>query len=254
MAKTTTPISGGILSDPTVRKLARLVKSNNIQAGSKRRVGNAHGLAILEEMEKNKNRLIELEARLKKLEKTVNEHEKTVDEHEKAIKKLDKTVEEHEKKWNRVRTYELLDNGSRFEDYKDFKPKGIISLERHEIVHGGDVLRDVQTLMSAKNKVEKESFLAASKGFECLYGLSAEKYGSEIMNLREQVIDVLNIKSNVENLRFWRSHKDKENLLEMADSIIKKWKSGVEDGPVYSECDLKADYEMLRTCYQNARH
>lgn len=262
MARTSTPISGRTISGQTLRRLTKPITSDSIHPGSKKRIGNDHGLAILEESEQMRNRMMEIEARLEKLEKqteNLQKQNKKLQKQSERLQKLEKTVEEHERRWNRVRSYELLNNGSKYAGFENSKPIGITSLERHEIVHGGDVILDLEALKSAGTKEDKEPFLAASKGFESFYGLSAEEYGSKIIDAQKgqkQVLDVLNIRSNVRNLRFWKKHEDKiskKNLLELADSIIKKWKSDPEGHLINSKSDFDKDYEMLRKLYESGR-
>jgi hypothetical protein len=158
--------------------------------------------------------------------------------------------------WRKISNFELLSNGSWSHGYENFKPNRKTSLEPHEIVYGGDVLRDLEALESAENELEEMSYRTALKGFERLYGLSADQYGSEIIKAqksRERLLAVLNIRSNLQILDFWKSNHKKQNLLEMADSTIEKWKSNVKSNLAYSKRDLFKDYETLRMLYEGAK-
>lgn len=207
----------------------------------KRRIGNDHGLSLMEKLDK------QLE-RMPIIEKQLAEQLERIPRLEKQLAKQEELAGTRSRAHWQVRVAEL--------ERLITTPNAKTRFNRNAIVHGADVFNDYEALKNTDWSNNLAQFHTASEGFFKAYGFQWESLShDELCKAPKQVIDMLNMRGNVTFLRWFSGHKRKGRQIQWrCDEARRKWEESIKaNGVPYPEDAVRTDYEQVQKPYNSVR-
>ncbi|RAO66365.1 uncharacterized protein BHQ10_002377 [Talaromyces amestolkiae] len=191
-----------------------LLKEDIIHDWKQRRVGNKEGLGLIERLDRIESILDQL-ARDLKMQKTVNDQ-----------------LAKERKAENESQSLYLTAHS------------GIFSRRRENVIHGGDILGDLEVLEWAKDKLPWR-YDGGREGFESKYCISMQ-YKDQILVAPEPIIKAFNILGDMTTHIGWCTSSLEGMAYASCRIIIDKWLEHINTaGREYLEDVIKREFEIL---------
>jgi hypothetical protein len=211
------------------------------------RVGNREGLGLMERLDRLERDLraqktiIDQLGNESRTQKEINSQTATELRSQKTIN--DQTANElraHKRIWCSVRATEIEKNG-----HYQTKEAKLAGSERNELIHGGDIVADLEVLEFLKIEMP-DRYDFTREAFEAWYEVSLQ-YRDHIAHAPELIIRTFNTLANTKSLLKWsKNRKSQEEAQEICRGIISKWLEYVNAGDgEYPEDDIRRQFEKL---------
>ncbi|EEA23845.1 hypothetical protein PMAA_078720 [Talaromyces marneffei ATCC 18224] len=221
----------------------------------KRRIGNDPGLSLMEQLDKQLERIPIIEKQLERMpiiEKQLAEQAKQLEQVprlEKQLAEQEELAETRNRPHWQVRVAEL--------ERLITTPNAETHFNRNAIVHGADVFNDYEALKNTDWSDNLAQFNAASQGFFKAYGFQWDSLSyDKLRKAPKQLIDMLNMRGNVTFLGWFSGHKRKGGQIQWkCDEARRKWEESIKvNGVPYPEDAVRTDYKKVQKPYNSVRN
>lgn len=192
------------------------------------RVGNRDGLSWMERIdrgERAQNIILDQLVNDSKAQRIINSQ--TTNEL-RALKRI----------WCSIRATEIERNGH-------YQTKELARSERNEIIHGGDIVGDLEVLEFLKTEIP-ERYDSTRKAFEAWYEISLQ-YRDQIVHAPELIVRTFNTLANTKSRRGWSyNRKPQEEAQKICRGIISRWLEYIDAGEGQYPGDyIRREFEKL---------
>jgi hypothetical protein len=194
------------------------------------RVGNREGLSWMERIEREaraQNIIIDQLVNDSKAQKTFNSQ-------------ITNELGAQKRVWYSIRATEIELNG-----HYQAKEAMLARSEKNEIIHGGDIVGDLEVLGFLKTEI-LERYDSTQKAFEAWYEISLE-YRDQIVHAPELIIRTFDTLANTKSHRKWSySRKSQEEAHKICRGIISRWLEYIDAGEgQYPGGYIRREFEKL---------